>query len=67
VNRIIVEKKHCKGIELDNGVEINADIVISNADMHWTETQLLEEQYQTYPASYWKKKVMAPSGFILYL
>lgn len=43
------------------------DYVISNADYHRTETQLLQEKRQTYPESYREKKVMAPSGFIAYL
>ncbi len=47
--------------------EIPYDYVISNADYHWTETQMLEEKRQTFPQSYWDKKVMAPSWFILYL
>lgn len=44
-----------------------ADIVVSNADMHHTETRLLEDTNQSYPESYWGKKVISPSGFILYL
>lgn len=44
-----------------------ADIVISNADYHFTETKLLSKNSQTYPESYWKKKTIAPSAFILYL
>ncbi len=44
-----------------------ADIVISNADYHFTETKLLPKTSQTYPESYWKKKTIAPSAFILYI
>ncbi len=44
-----------------------ADIIISNADMRHTETQLLESSQQTYPESYWAKQVISPSWFILYL
>lgn len=67
VDRILVEHGHATGIRFMNGSEVSADIVVSNADMHWTETHLLDMNYQTYPASYWDKKVMAPSGFMLYL
>jgi phytoene desaturase len=65
-----------EAIEVENGVATGvrvgdtlhkADIVISNADYHHTETQLLDDQFQTYPEKYWKKRVLAPSGFILYL
>jgi phytoene desaturase len=52
---------------LASGEKVACDVVVSNADMQWTETQLLDKKYQSYPASYWEKKVMAPSGFILYL
>lgn len=46
---------------------IEADCVISNADMRFTETKLLPIHLQTYPQSYRDKKTMAPSGFIVYL
>ncbi len=49
-----------------NGVHHHADIVISNADMRWTETQLLNISEQTYPQSYRDRKVFAPSGFVIY-
>lgn len=35
--------------------------------MHHTETRLLEDIHQSYPDSYWAKKTISPSGFILYL
>lgn len=41
--------------------------MVSNADMHHTETRLLEDIHQSYPDSYWAKKTISPSGFILYL
>jgi phytoene desaturase len=44
-----------------------ADIVITNADYAFAETQFLERKYQSYPESYWQKKVIAPSAYILYL
>jgi phytoene desaturase len=67
IQKIIVEKWKTRAIQLASGEEIAYDVVVSNADMQWSETQLLDEKYQTYPSSYWEKKVMAPSGFILYL
>lgn len=44
-----------------------ADIVISNADLAFTETKLLSAPHQTYPEAYWKKKKAAPAGLLLYL
>lgn len=46
---------------------VSADRVVSNADYHWTETQMLDSTRQTYPDKWWAKKTIAPSGFILYL
>ena len=54
-------------IELAGGEHVSADWIISNADYHWTETRLLESKRQTFPESYREKRLMAPSGFILYL
>lgn len=50
-----------------SGKEYTADIIVSNADMPHTEMALLDEEHQTYPKSYWEKKTIAPSAFILYL
>jgi phytoene desaturase len=67
VRRIVVEVKRTTGIILENGEHIDADIVISNADLHFTETQLLEERSRSYPASYWNKKEAGPSALLIYL
>lgn len=50
-----------------DGAETLCDAIISNADMHWSETQLLDKKYQSYSNNYWGHKTIAPSGFILYL
>lgn len=54
-------------IQLAGWSMISADRVISNADYHRTETQLVDTCRQSYPDKRWSKKTMAPSGFILYL
>jgi phytoene desaturase len=46
---------------------LHADIVISNADYEHTEMQLLDKQYRTHSQSWWDKRTLAPSAFILYL
>ncbi len=66
VEKIIVEKAKASGVKTDKG-EYKADIVISNADYAHTEMNLLEEKYQKYKKSYWKKRTVAPSAFLLYL
>jgi phytoene desaturase len=47
--------------------EVEADIVVSGADLHHAETTLLPEHLQTYPQSYWDKKIAGPSAVLLYL
>lgn len=43
------------------------DIVVVNADYPFAEMHLLPENSRSYPASYWEKKVLAPSTFVAYL
>ena len=50
------------------GEEIfRADVVVSSADYHFTETKLLPENLQSYSANYWNTRVMAPSSLIYYV
>jgi 1-hydroxy-2-isopentenylcarotenoid 3,4-desaturase len=44
-----------------------ADLVVSTTDLHHSETKLLPQELQTYPQSYWDKKVSGPSAVLLYL
>lgn len=67
VSKIIVKEGKAAGVELADGSILEADIVVSNADMEFTETQLLEKEYQTYNQKYWNKTTATPSGFIMYL
>lgn len=67
VSRIITENGRATGVELENGEYIRADVVLSNADMYHTETQLLSSKEQTYPSTYWDSRTLAPSAFMLYL
>lgn len=67
VENIIVKDGVATGVTLENGTTIEADIVISNADLHHTETKLLEPQYSSYPASYWAKKQPGPSALLVSL
>ncbi len=66
VEKIIVDAGKAKGIRTSSG-EILADIVISNADYHHTEKDLLEPDQRSYRESYWKKRTVAPSAFIIYM
>ena len=67
VSKIIVKNKKATGVQLENGTTLEADLIISNADLWFTETHLLEKLHQTYPERYWEKAVLSPSAFIMYL
>ncbi len=67
VKRIVVSHGTASGIELESGLKAEADTVISNADLHFTETKLLRAEERTYPESYWKKREASPSALLLYL
>jgi len=43
------------------------DAVISGADYHFTEMNLLQPQHRSYNAEYWNKRVMAPSCLLYYV
>ena len=65
VERILVTNKKATGIKLINEI-VSADIVLSGADYHHTET-LLEKKYRQYSERYWEKKVFAPSSLLFYV
>lgn len=44
-----------------------ADVVISAADLHHSETALLPRHLQTYPERYWSRRTAGPSALLLYL
>ena len=44
-----------------------ADVVISGADYHFTEKNLLPVELRTYSENYWNKRVMAPSCLLYYV
>jgi phytoene desaturase len=50
-----------------NGQTLEADVIISAADYHHTEQNLLEEKYRNYSAEYWKTRKMAPSCLMYYV
>ncbi len=44
-----------------------ADIVVSAADLHHTETRLLPESARTYPESWWRRRVSGPGAVLVLL
>ncbi|MDC6406602.1 MULTISPECIES: phytoene desaturase family protein [Maribacter] len=65
VEKILVTKNICNGI-ICNGSTILADIVVSGADYHHSES-LLDAEYRQYSEAYWNKKTFAPSSLLFYI
>ena len=65
VEEILVENKQAVGIR-SNGKVYQADIVISGADYHHSES-LLQPQYRAYSEAYWNKKTFAPSSLLFFV
>ena len=65
VEKIIVIDGKADSI-IVNGETIEADIILSGADYHHTET-LLEEHDRTYSEKYWESKTFAPSSLLFYV
>jgi len=65
VTRIKVKDKKATSVLTDNGL-FTADIVLSGADYHHSET-LLTPKYRQYSEKYWDKKTFAPSSLLFYV
>lgn len=50
-----------------NGTYREADVVVSGADYHFTETKLLQKHDQSYTEDYWNNRIMAPSCLLYYV
>lgn len=66
VEQIIESEGKASGI-LVNGEIKSFDRIVSSADYHFTEQNLLPEKFRRYDESYWDKRKMAPSSLIFYL
>lgn len=65
VSKIVVENNKTLGVQVDGSL-IEADVVLSGADYHHTET-LLDKQHRQYSEEYWSKKTFAPSSLLFYV
>ena len=70
--RILVEKGAAIGVELEDEQgeleTLRADLVVSAADLHHSETVLLQDAAdRTYPQRYWDARVAGPSALLMYL
>ena len=67
VQRIVLDGDQATGIELANGEIIEADMVVSAADVHHTETRLLPPAARSYPEKYWRKRQPGPGALLVSL
>ncbi len=66
VTKLEVSDSVLKKVVTSSG-DFEADVVISGADYHFTETKLLEPEYRSYSDKYWESRVMAPGCLIYYI
>ncbi len=67
VDRIRTRDGVAIGVRLADGREMDADLVVSTADLHHTETALLARDEQTYPESWWSKRTPSPGALLVLL
>ena len=65
ITKINVTDKQATGMVV-NGHLISADIILSGADYHHTET-LLDLKYRAYSEKYWDSRIFAPSSLLFYV
>lgn len=66
VRHISVEGNLAKGLEAQK-VYNGFDALISSADYHFTEQQLLPPAHRRYSEAYWQSRKMAPSSLLFYI
>ncbi|CUS07882.1 unnamed protein product [Tuber aestivum] len=65
IEKIVVENKTATAIVI-NGKTIQADVILSGADYHHTET-LLDIEHRAYSEKYWESRVFAPSSLLFFV
>jgi len=61
------ERGRAQSVTTAKGRTYEADIIVSNTDIHHTETKLLPSKYRDHSERYWQKRVLAPSALLMYL
>ncbi|KAA9086703.1 phytoene desaturase family protein [Microbacterium radiodurans] len=56
-----------RGVRLADTTELDADIVVSTADLHHTETVLLPPDQRSYPESWWRKRTPSFGALLVLL
>lgn len=55
------------GVRLADGRVLPADLVVSTADLHHTETALLPRRLQSHPESWWARRTPSPGALLVLL
>lgn len=67
VAEILTTDAAATGVRLKSGRVVEADIVVSTADLHHTETALLPPELRTYPESWWERRTPSPGAVLVLL
>ncbi|WP_336632164.1 MULTISPECIES: phytoene desaturase family protein [unclassified Microbacterium] len=67
VERILVTEGRAHGVRLADGSEHAADVVVSTADLHHTETRLLGDGERSYRPRWWARRNPGPGALLLLL
>lgn len=68
VAQILVDDGAARGVRLADGTVVPADVVVSTADLHHTETVLLtDERDRSYPEKWWSTRVPSPGALLILL
>jgi phytoene desaturase len=67
VTAITHDGRRATGVRLADGSLYAADVVVSGADLHHTETALLPAELRSYPDSWWQKRTPSPGALLLML
>ncbi|HNP32849.1 MAG TPA: phytoene desaturase family protein [Flavobacterium sp.] len=65
VEKVIIENGTANAL-IVNGKTITADIILSGADYHHSES-LLDQKHRQYSENYWNKRTFAPSSLLFYV
>lgn len=66
VTHVDISKGQITGVQTTSG-RMDADIVVNAMDYHHFDQHILPKGFREYTASYWDKRVMAPSSLLYYL
>lgn len=67
VEEILVEDGRARGVRLADDTAHSADVVVSTADLHHTETRLLDRAHRSRSARWWTRRNPGPGALLLLL